>query len=278
MNLTCKPKFNPERIRLSREAGKYEDIKIKDYEFINKLSMNNQSQYILEISNGENTLDNIIESIYKQYDNVKKSEIQEDVMNFLFRMWRLETIEWEKNCTPFDDLYFYNIGDLKQEILTGKRTVALLEEYADRLIYDPTIDKKFQIRYQVIKGEVLTAQVVYSAIYKDEELLAIYRLKYELDDTNSIMFHPIYLKDSIPIDTNYFLESLNNTIKMLEKILVNSRKFGNIRVFVPDKKEEKNKYQLECLKNLGFKYEGTLRESHFFDNTMISLESYKLKI
>lgn len=101
-DLNVTPIFCESNLIFWREenAGYYTVIP-KNFPFINYLIINPTGKKILDLCNGENTLQKICNELINLYPEVPKEEITKDIAEILFDFSRCDLIQWKGGNNPF---------------------------------------------------------------------------------------------------------------------------------------------------------------------------------
>lgn len=272
--INCVPIYIKENISCAKEQeNNMISFISKKHPELQKLEINRVSQQILELSNGINTIEDIIQVIFSQYSNVTIEKVEEDIFNILLRFWRLGIIEWEDE-NPYFNMYNKEINGVVCKILNEEEAIEQLRESSD-YNFTPMLSKNFLQQKINISQRVYYGFEQYNIIKKDN-IEIFYGLSYKNAKSKScyINFYNIsnvYATDEI--------------IKLIQWSIKKYEKFIKVRLLRVDTMIVKELYTegehdkvLYMLEKMSFKNTGTMLNHIFVEDKYYDINIYSLNL
>lgn len=168
-----KPIFNKQGLIYFREENDNNyTIMLKSHPELQQLKINRLTHEILQSSNGENTIDDIVNNLLKKYKKVDRNTVLQDLLDNLHMLYRMDLIYWEDDVHPFEPMYNFIFGDYKFKIVDAE----VVKSIFSNLTYD--IYNNARLNPEIVFGKTSLEQNIFSfnhtyiKIMKDEEFIA----------------------------------------------------------------------------------------------------------
>lgn len=273
-DLNCIPIYLKENIDYCRyEEDGYMSFISKKHQEVQKLQINKQGKNILELSDGNNTINEISKEILNKYSEVTTEKIKKDVFNMLFKFWRLGIVDWKTN-NPFYKMYNKEIKDISCKILTEDESISIFENN-DKYFFTPLFNKNFLQDKTNIGQRVYFGFEQYNLIRKDNQEI-IYGISKKNFNSNSCYIN--FYKISDICDIEEIKELINWTIGRYKNLIkVN---FFRVDTFIPNKFYTDDEYNnlISFIKKLGFNKSGELKEHILIEDKYFNIDIYSSKL
>lgn len=242
----------------------------KRHSELDKLVMNKEGKYIIECSNGSNSISTIVDLMHQRFSNVSREILYKDVNNFIFSCWRLGLISWSDNINPYVDLYNKSINNYTCTILDENEVV---KTFKDKTLY------KFRYRPTVLSDIIYNNKNLrescffyidqYCTIKKDDKIVAVFTLSAKKRTQFSANFHLDYLDSSYYKDNEILNELIEWAVKSYSRFI--NTKLNRIDALTLDNDLE---YE-NVLSKLGFSFTGMLKK-HIYDEENEQFSNLKM--
>lgn len=258
------PVFNKEKLAYKKSDNDEISIKINKYEHLSKFKINKQTLYILSLCNGSNTLIDIVNDLKKKYSDVDEQTIKNDLLMVLEQLWTFEVISW-KTGHPFTSGYKFKKDEYSVEALSTENIGQILEYMDKNYLDDPHYDVKYMRRVSNMKDLMLLGLNSYYIIKKGEDVKLVYKImNYSKPSKNSLLFHPVYVKNCDELSLQFLLESIKWSKTRQETLL--KRKMNN-KIYCNLEENLETKFRKDYLENIGFNKIGEITKEQTSGST-----------
>lgn len=239
---------------------------------LQRLEINKQSIYILDLCNGNNSILDIINKISNKFPSVEINRIEEDLYNILFKFWRLKIVIWkEKN--PFEDLYNFKGDFLEAKILDEDEAVLYMKNF-NELKFTPIVNKEFLRDDVNIRQRVYFGFEQYCLIKKGEESMLF-----------SISFKNIKSKSCYINFYSHFNDYNDELKEVINWAITQYENFAKINLFrldtfISNELYCENEYYklLSFINKLGFKKIGEIKDYVSIEDKYFNIEILSLNL
>ena len=275
--LKCNPIFNKENLIYQREEKNGVTTFISKYHpELQALEINKQTNNILNLCDGNMSIDEISKKIKSNYQNITLEEVQADVTNIIFVLWRMGVINW-KGDHAFKNIYEKSLDNIKYKMLTENEVIELIGEInkldvkENKFFYTPYVTLDYILNTSSARQRVFHGTEEYFILEIDSEPILALALATPLDIRKSLAL-TIYLENQkIPasIELNDFIKWCVDTYRKLTGI-----KFTRIDLKVS---EHNCKNIKEFIDRTNFEDSGIMKEAVRIGEVLdISIKSFNI--
>ncbi|MBM7836237.1 PqqD family protein [Clostridium sardiniense] len=224
--LECKPIFNKKNLIYQRNEKKGITTFIsKHHPELQALEMNEQTNNILNLCDGKKSINEISNKIKSNYSNVTLEEVQEDITNIIFVLWRIGIVEWNGEHA-FKNIYEKSIDNVKYKMLTEDEVIKLIREIdklddrESKLFHTPYVTLDYILNISSARQRVFHATEEYFRLDIDSKSILTLALATPLDARKSLTLTFYIENEKIPESTNIdeFIKWCVDTYKKLTGI------------------------------------------------------------
>lgn len=274
------PVFKRENLLYFREEKEgYFTIISKMHPETRELIINSTAMKILELADGNKTINEIINEFQQKYNDVSKDIIKKDVLKTLSSFTRLGIVEWI-NENPFLFRYEEPINENYSMYIAQENDIRELENFLKVNLDNKKIENNFIIYKNpvILSGEYSELSLRQKLFSYNEEFFLL-KNKNEIEGLLSIslpIFYNIYesVIKLIITPINFFKDLLRYSINYLPFLVI--RDITKISVYESNY-EILNNTLKDLLINEGFKKEGELKNELGFGKDLVIYSLYYSK-
>jgi len=274
------PVFKRENLLYFREEKEgYFTIISKMHPETRELIINSTAMKILELADGNRTINEIINEFQQKYNDVSKDIIKKDVLKTLSSFTRLGIVEWI-NENPFLFIYEEPINENYSMYIAQENDIRELENFLKVNLDNKKIENNFIIYKNpvILSGEYSELSLRQKLFSYNEEFFLL-KNKNEIEGLLSIslpIFYNIYesVIKLIITPINFFKDLLRYSINYLPFLVI--RDITKISVYESNY-EILNNTLKDLLINEGFKKEGELKNELGFGKDLVIYSLYYSK-
>lgn len=168
-----KPIFNKQGLIYFREENDNNyTIMLKSHPELQQLKINRLTYEILQSSNGENTIDDIVNSLLKKYKKVDRNTVLHDLLDNLHMLYRMNLIYWENGAHPFEPMYNFAFGDYKLKIVDAEVVTSIFSNEKYDFYNNTRLKPDIVFGKTSLEQNIFSFNHTYIKIIKDEEFVA----------------------------------------------------------------------------------------------------------
>lgn len=95
------------------------------------VELNDTARYIMKCINGKNTIKDIVENVKSHYNIQSEKNIDIDVNNILYQLWRIGIVGWNENNNPYNTKFSKSIKNYSINLVTLETINEFLLESKD---------------------------------------------------------------------------------------------------------------------------------------------------
>lgn len=239
---------------------------------LQKLEINKQSKDILELCNGSNTINDIINIISTKFQTINVDIIEKDCLDIIHKFWKLSVVGW-RGDNPFDEQYKICLNDYEGRILSEDDIIKTFHCNENNYNTIPTVDKDFILtesnlrqrayfgfeQWSIIKKE--NKSILYSLLFKDMLAKSCYINFYGIDNVE--IYEEERVMEIIKWSIEKYRELVNINVLRIDTLIVKSLLNNNEYLKLTN-----------FITKLGFKKYGDLKQHILIDDNYHDIELY----
>lgn len=247
-----KPIFNREGIIYLREENNNSyTIMLKSHPELQQLKINTLTYEILQNSNGENTIDDIVDSLLRKYKKVDRNTVLQDLLDNLHMLYRMGLINWKKDIHPFEPMYNFSFDNYKFKILGAEEVKDIFSNNKYYVFNNSRLNPKIVFGKTSLEQNIFSFNHTYVKIMKDEEFIACIGIG--MIENNSNCFEVLRIGCTVNF-TNYAVliatnpELINQSINRIKKFTTIAQDKNIVKIVI----DSSNSYIINALLNNGW--------------------------
>lgn len=251
---------------ISNERNDVEEYKVfmsKKHPELFNLKINKEACTILELCDGVATLEDIINIMKDKYQEVEKSVLEADLLDFLFSMWRIGIVTW-KDTNPYRSLFEIENKGLKFKMLDEDEVLSFIHTNKGTINYPCLFSKNFIENISSIKNRVFTGTETFFSI-NDGISSGFMSLSFVPDGRSSVAMH-LYRLDETLFDVPQIVEFIDWSINKYSDLI--NRSFTRVDINLLEGEVSVDP------SSIGFTHVGTIKKAIICDNMVKKVEVY----
>ena len=215
------------------------------------LKINKEACEILDLCDGERNLNSILDIMSSNYSNVERSVLENDLLEFLFTMWRVGIVAWTV-VNPYSSIFTYNNNEgFEFKLLSEEEVLHLMSSRKGELKSPCLFARSFIENSTSICNRVFTGTETFFSISEGEN--SGYMSLSLLPDGRQSISMNIYELDREVFKVPQILEFIDWSINKYSDLL--NKRFTRVDINVQE--EEWDNLPIE----LGFTQIGTMSKA-----------------